>query len=142
MKSRLYPAVLLILMMFAHNYVLNQAQSLQTTIQELHDVRVTEFNFLYSIPSAVSIFVIIPLGILYENYAQKVLLLGAFALLFGQILVTICGPNFMSHSYLGLIIGRIFEGNGAEVLYMIQGNLASTWMSNTAGMIFILPEIG
>ena len=25
---------------------------------------------------------------------------------------------------------------------MIQGNLASTWMGTTAGMIFILPEIG
>lgn len=25
---------------------------------------------------------------------------------------------------------------------MIQGNLASTWMGNAAGMIFILPEVG
>ena len=25
---------------------------------------------------------------------------------------------------------------------MIQGNLASSWMSNYAGLIFILPEVG
>lgn len=41
-----------------------------------------------------------------------------------------------------MITGRSFEGTGAEVLYMIQGNLASTWMSKLAGLIFILPELG
>lgn len=107
MKSRLYRALILIVMMFGHNYVLNQAQSMQSTIQELHQLNVPEFNFLYSIPSAVSIFIIIPLGILYDRHAQKILLFGAFSLLIGQFLVTIFGPNFFSHSFLGLIIGRV-----------------------------------
>lgn len=41
-----------------------------------------------------------------------------------------------------MVTGRVLEAVGAEVLYMIQGNLASTWMGKTAGLIFILPEIG
>ncbi len=34
------------------------------------------------------------------------------------------------------------EASGAEILYMIQGNLASSWMGNFAGLVFILPEVG
>jgi hypothetical protein len=40
------------------------------------------------------------------------------------------------------MIGRVFEGIGAEILYMIQGNMASSWMGKYAGVVFILPEIG
>lgn len=38
--------------------------------------------------------------------------------------------------------GRVFEGVGAEILYMIQGNMASSWMGKYAGVVFILPEVG
>ena len=63
-------------------------------------------------------------------------------LLIGQLIVTIFGPLVTNHSYKFLVAGRTLEGTGAEVLYMIQGNLASSWMGSYAGLTFILPEIG
>ncbi len=41
-----------------------------------------------------------------------------------------------------LIVGRVFEGTTAEVLYMIQANMSSSWMGKLAGLTLILPEIG
>ena len=94
-------------MMFGHNYVLNQAQALQKNIQELHQKTVPQFNLLYSIPSAISIVFIIPLGILYDRYSQKILIFAAFSLLIGQIFVTFFGPKFIEHSFSGLLTGRV-----------------------------------
>lgn len=41
-----------------------------------------------------------------------------------------------------MMLGRVIEGIGAEILYMIQGNMASSWMGRYAGLVFILPEVG
>ena len=87
--KKLHRGLILIVMMFGHNYVINQAQALQEEIQELHSVNVPEFNLLYSVPSAVSIFFIIPLGVLYDRYSEIILLLSSFMLLIGQLIVTI-----------------------------------------------------
>ena len=92
---------------------------------------------MYSLPSSLSIIFIIPLGILYDRYALRIILIGGFSLLVGQALVTIYGPD--RGYFQTLVIGRILEAIGAEILYMIQGNLASTWMGKLAGLIFILP---
>jgi hypothetical protein len=85
--------LLLIIMMYGHNYVLNQAQALQKEIQNIHDVTVTEFNLLYSIPSAVSILFIIPLGFMYERFSNSLLIAGAIALSLGELMVTLFGPT-------------------------------------------------
>ena len=110
---KLFKGLILVCMMFGHNYVLNQAQALQEEIQTLHNVNVTYFNLLYSVPSAISIIFILPLGCLYDRYSQHILLLGAFMLLIGQILVTIFGPLVRRFSYSFLVVGRTLEGTGA-----------------------------
>ena len=79
----------------------------------MHEVSVPTFNLLYSLPSAVSIIFIIPLGILYDKHSQAILLTGAIMLLAGQVFVAIFGPNIGPHSYKALIGGRILEGTGA-----------------------------
>ena len=63
--NKLCLGVLLILMMFGHNYVLNQTQSMQKELMGIHSITITEFNLFYSIPSVLSIIFIIPLGFFY-----------------------------------------------------------------------------
>jgi hypothetical protein len=41
-----------------------------------------------------------------------------------------------------LVGGRVVYGIGAEILYMIQGNMASSWMGKYAGVVYILPAVG
>ena len=60
----------------------------------------------------------------------------------GQLFVAIFGSQSKSHYYELMMSGRVFEGIGAEILYMIQGNMASSWMGKYAGVVFILPEVG
>jgi hypothetical protein len=60
----------------------------------------------------------------------------------GQLLVAIFGTNTHSYAFTFLVLGRVMEGTTAEVLYMIQANLSSTWMGKLAGLTLILPEIG
>ena len=91
--NRLVIGVLLILMMFGHNYVLNQPQVLQSEFQSIHKISVPQFNFLYSIPSFVSIFFILPLGVLYDRYSGVILIGAALSLMFGQLLVAIFGVS-------------------------------------------------
>jgi hypothetical protein len=62
---KLYLGILLTIMMFGHNFVLNQTQSMQKELTAIHKISITEFNLLYSIPSAVSILFIIPMGFFY-----------------------------------------------------------------------------
>ena len=94
---------------------------------------------LYSLPSALAILFIIPLGTLYDQHAQKILLIGAALLIIGQISISFFSPSNNVIAFRIVVGGRVLEGVGAEVLYMIQGNLASTWMGKLAGLIFILP---
>ena len=82
------------------------------------------------------------MGFFYEKYANMLLWAGAIVLSLGQLLVTIFGSQSKEHFYQLMMTGRVFEGIGAEILYMIQGNMASSWMGKYAGVVFILPEVG
>lgn len=137
--NKLLCGVILILMMLGHNYVINQPQSLQKQLQNIHGINVTQFNLLYSIPSILALLTIIPIGYIYHKYPNFTLLFGVAVLFIGQLLVSLFGSEGKQYFYSLLITGRTFEGTGAEILYMIQGNLASSWMSHLAGLIFILP---
>ena len=137
--KKIYLGILLILMMFGHNYVLNQTQTMQKSLEQIHNIKVTEFNLLYSIPSAISILFIIPMGFFYRELANKLLWTGAITLALGQLLISLFGGDNQPFYYQLLMLGRIFEGIGAEILYMIQGNMASSWMGKYAGVVFILP---
>ena len=63
-------------------------------------------------------------------------------LVFGQFLVAVFGTRQEDYAFSVLTAGRIMEGTTAEVLYMIQANIASSWMGKLAGLTLILPEIG
>jgi hypothetical protein len=83
--------ILLTLMMFGHNFVLNQTQTMQKELTSIHSISITEFNLLYSIPSAMSILCIIPIGFFYDKYANSLLWAGAIILSLGQLIITIFG---------------------------------------------------
>lgn len=89
--NRKYTGLMLILMMLGHNYVINQPQSLQHEIEQIHNVNVTEFNLLYSIPSILAILTIIPVGIIYSKYPNFTLMLGITILFIGQLLASMFG---------------------------------------------------
>ncbi len=57
----------------------------------------------------------------------------------GQLLASMFGSEGKDNYFKVFIAGRTLEASGAEILYMIQGNLASSWMGNFAGLVFILP---
>ena len=105
----------------------------------IHDITITQFNLLYSVPAALSILFIIPAGFCYDSYHFRLLAVGALSLTLGQALIT----GFAAHSHsLGFsltMLGRVLEDMGAEILYLIQGNMASSWMGSCAGVVFILP---
>jgi hypothetical protein len=69
---------------------------------------VTEFNLLYSIPSAISIFFIIPMGFFYNRIASKLLWGGAIFLSLGQLMVAIFGGEGKTMFFQLLMTGRIF----------------------------------
>ena len=89
--KRFQLGVLLVLMMFGHNYVLNQTQTMQKTLVEIHSLNITQFNLLYSIPSAISILFLIPMGFFYQRIANKLLWTGAIFISLGQLLIAIFG---------------------------------------------------
>ena len=140
--GRAWLGFLLIMMMFGHNFVLNQTQSMQKELMHVHGITITEFNLLYSIPAALSILFIIPVGFFYDTYRYHLLALGAFSLTLGQAFITGFGAYAESVGFTLTMVGRVFEDMGAEILYLIQGNMASSWMGSYAGVVFILPEIG
>lgn len=111
--NKLVLGVLLILMMFGHNYVLNQPQVLQDELQTIHQASVPKFNLLYSMPSAIAIFFILPLGIMYDKYAERILIGSAFFLMLGQLLVTVFGANPAPYAFPLLTLGRVLEGTTA-----------------------------
>lgn len=104
---------LLIVMMFGHNFVLNQTQTMQKPLEEIHNIGITSFNLLYSIPSAISILFIIPMGFFYTKLAWKLLWGGAIALSLGQLMVAIFGGDGKDPYFQLLMTGRVFEGIGA-----------------------------
>lgn len=97
---------------------------------------------MYSIPSVLAILSIIPVGILYHRFPNFTLIFGILILFAGQLLASIFGSEGKINFFKVFIAGRTLEASGAEVLYMIQGNLASSWMGNFAGLVYILPEVG
>lgn len=48
---------------------------------------------LYSVPSAVAIFFIIPLGVMYDKHAGIILMIAVTGLVFGQLLIAIFGAS-------------------------------------------------
>jgi hypothetical protein len=60
----------------------------------------------------------------------------------GQLIVAIFGGEGGKYYFGFLVLGRVMEGTTAEVLYMIQANLSSSWMGKLAGLTLILPEVG
>jgi hypothetical protein len=112
---------------------------MQKPLEQIHNITITEFNLLYSIPSAVAILFIIPMGFFYEKYTNVLLWGGAIFLSFGQLLIALFSEEGKQYYFDLMMTGRIFEGIGAEILYMIQGNMASSWMGRYAGLVFILP---
>lgn len=85
---------------------------------------------------------IIPVGVIYNTYPNFTLLFGVAVLFAGQLLASMFGSEGKPYYFSIFVGGRTLEASGAEVLYMIQGNLASSWMGNFAGLVYILPEVG
>jgi MFS family permease len=79
---------------------------------------------------------------MYDNYGPKMLIPAALILMIGQLIMVIYTPLKWSFAFVMMIIGRIFQGFGAEILYMGQGVLANKWMGNFVGLILVLPELG
>jgi MFS family permease len=131
--------VLLVLILVGHNFVFNQPQALQDSIMQVHQVPMTQFNLLYTLQTLPTIFLIIPLGVLYDSYGPKMLIPSAFMLVLGQVLMIVYTPLKSSFSFIMMITGRVFQGIGAEILYMGQGVLATKWMGNLVGLILVLP---
>jgi MFS family permease len=104
---------LLALLMFGHGFVLNQPQVLQSEFQHIHNILVPQFNLLYSIPSAVAIFFILPLGILYDSHSHLILLGAGVLLVLGQLLVTAFGTNASHFAFWLMAVGRVMEGTAA-----------------------------
>lgn len=98
--TKFYRGLVLILMMFGHNYVINQPQSLFNQLESIHGGDTTKFNWsMYSLPSIMSILFIVPLGILYDKFALRILLVGAFSMLVGQFLVSFFGPYGLDYYF-------------------------------------------
>lgn len=135
-------AVLLILILFGHNFVFNLPQSLQDSIMEIHSIPITQFNLLYSLQTLPTIFLIIPLGIIYDSFGPKMLIPAAGLLVIGQVLLLLYTPLKSMFSFVMMIMGRVLQGIGAEILYMGQGVLATKWMGSLVGLILVLPEVG
>lgn len=60
-----------------------------------------------------SIFFILPLGVLYDKYSGMILIGAALSLMFGQLLVSVFGASASSSAFTFLTIGRVFEGTAA-----------------------------
>jgi len=134
--------LLLVLLMVGHNFVFNAPQSLQDSIMAVHQVPITQFNLLYTLQTLPTIFLIIPLGFLYDSYGACMLIPSAVLAVLGQVLMIIYTPLHSSFSFIMMITGRVLQGISAEVLYMGQGVLATKWMGSLVGLILVLPEIG
>jgi MFS family permease len=111
--KKIYLGILLILMMFGHNFVLNQTQTMQKELTSIFHISITQFNLLYSIPSAISILFIIPMGFFYDKYTNSLLWAGAITLSLGQLFITIFGAEKKENYFELLMTGRVFEGIGA-----------------------------
>lgn len=134
--------LLLVLLMLGHNFVFNAPQALQDSIMKVHQVPITQFNLLYTLQTLPTIFLIVPLGFLYDSYGAGMLIPSALLAVIGQLLLMIYTPLHSSFSFIMMIAGRVLQGISAEVLYMGQGVLATKWMGSLVGLILVLPEVG
>lgn len=134
--------LLLVLLMVGHNFVFNAPQSLQDSIMEVHKVPITQFNLLYTLQTLPTIFLIIPLGFLYDSYGACMLIPSALLAVVGQAILIVYTPLRSSFSFIMMIAGRVLQGISAEMLYMGQGVLATKWMGPLVGLILVLPEVG
>jgi hypothetical protein len=65
------------------------------------------------LPSGIAIFVIIPLGVLFDKKAEIIVIGSGLFLALGQLLVAIFATNSNSYAFTLVTIGRIFEGTTA-----------------------------
>ena len=105
--------VLLVAILLSHNFIFNLPQALQDNIMDLHKKDITEFNLLYSLQTLPIIFLIIPLGVLYDTFGPKMLIPAAGLLFIGQIIMYIYTPLQSSFSFIMMIMGRVMQGIGA-----------------------------
>jgi MFS family permease len=84
----------------------------------MHKIPITRFNLLYTLQTLPTIFLIIPLGGLYDSYGPIMLIPSALIMVLGQLLMVIYTPLKSSFSFLMMVTGRIFQGIGVEILYM------------------------
>ena len=134
--------VLLVLILLGQNYITNIPQAAQDSIMITHDLTTTQFNLLYSLETLPSIFLIIPLGILFDAYGTKLLIPASLLLVLGQGLLLTYTPLKSSFSFVMMILGRIMEGISGQLLYLAMGVMVTKWMGNLGGVIIVLPEVG
>lgn len=84
--------LLLIGILLGHNFVYNQPQALQDTIMQVHKLPTTEFNLLYTLQTLPTLFLIIPLGVMFDTYGPKMLIPASFLLVIGQLIMIIYTP--------------------------------------------------
>lgn len=87
-------------------------------------------------------FLIIPLGILFDILGSKLLIPATLLLMLGQLILLVYTPLHSSFSFIMMIIGRIMQGISGQMLYMAMGVMTNKWMGNLSGLIIVLPEIG
>lgn len=131
--------ILLIVILVGYNYIINIPQALQHPIMELHQIPTTHFNLLYTLQTFPTIFLIIPLGIIYDAIGPIMLIIASFFIVLGQLLFYIYTPLKSTFSFMLMIAARVMQGIGAEVLYLGQGSMATKWMGSLVGLIVVLP---
>ena len=141
-KVEITIGILLVLILLGFNYTTNTPQGIQDSIMHLHSLSTTQFNLLYSLETLPSLFLIIPLGILFDVMGAKLLIPACLLLLMGQTLLLVYTPLRSSFSFLMMLFGRVMEGMSGQILYMAMGVMTTKWMGNLSGLVIVLPEIG
>lgn len=131
--------ILLVLILLGHNYTANIPQAIQDSIMKIHSSSTTQFNLLYSLETLPSMFLIIPLGILFDILGTKLLVPAALLLMMGQLLLLVYTPLHSSFSFIMMILGRVMQGISGQMLYMAMGVMTTKWMGNLSGLIIVLP---
>lgn len=132
----------LVLLLFAFNFVFNQPMAMQDALMAKHQISVTKFNMLYVLQTLPVIFLLIPLGILYDNVGAVMIIPAAILQLLGQVLLAIFAPLTSKASFPMMLFGRAIQGIGVEVLYVGQAALCEVWMGNFVGLVVLLSELG
>lgn len=80
---------------------------------KVHNLPTTQFNLLYTLQTLPTLFLIIPLGVMFDSYGPKMLIPSSFLLVVGQLIMIIYTPLQTSFSFVAMIIGRVLQGIGA-----------------------------